>query len=560
MKSTFFTSLFILVAVSIKAQTWTVLTIPTTEDLTTIQFSNDSTGYVFGAAGNVFYTNSGGSSWVNRSAFSQFDILDAQVLSNDTLIAVGEMAVTGSGFWIMSANGGQNWQVMDSLFNDRILGLYFFNSNKGFLAGRKGFLGATAGSTWTPVSIATSDDLEAIAFGNKYNGWIAGEKGLLFKTGNGGSTWNTRNSGVSKDLYHVNAMSPTQIMVAGKDGNVLYSGDGGGFWSHQNTGTQATFHAVDMANNSQGRAVGEAGMIIHTNNQGVVWTTETFPVINQDILDIDLLKDTIGYVCGTMGLVARLGTPQGSSGTLQAGISVDQDACVGELVEFHDNSGGNPNTWVWLFGDGNSAYVPHPTHTYSQVGQYQVKMYVYDANNTQDSAMVTITVHETPVADFDPSVDTLYRWITSTVNFTNNSQGANSYVWDFDNGKTSQQANPATTYDSPGVYKIKLTARNDNCSAEVMKTLVVIGYTGIDAGSTAGIKMYPNPTTTRLFMQLPSDQDHEVMVWNSAGQVIHQDAFLGNQYTIDLSAYPAGMYLVVIRSETGIWQQSIVKQ
>ena len=46
------------------------------------------------------------------------------------------------------------------------------------------------------------------------------------------------------------------------------------------------------------------------------------------------------------------------------------------------------------------------------------------------------------------------------VNFTNTSQNATSYVWDFGNGTQSTLTNPSTTYTNPGFYTVKLIAQN----------------------------------------------------------------------------------------------------
>ena len=46
------------------------------------------------------------------------------------------------------------------------------------------------------------------------------------------------------------------------------------------------------------------------------------------------------------------------------------------------------------------------------------------------------------------------------VNFTNTSQNATNYVWDFGNGTQSTLNNPSTTYINPGFYTVKLIAQN----------------------------------------------------------------------------------------------------
>jgi hypothetical protein len=43
-------------------------------------------------------------------------------------------------------------------------------------------------------------------------------------------------------------------------------------------------------------------------------------------------------------------------------------------VTFTDASTGNPNTWMWKFGDGGTSTVQNPTHIYTAAGTYTVKL------------------------------------------------------------------------------------------------------------------------------------------------------------------------------------------
>ena len=64
-------------------------------------------------------------------------------------------------------------------------------------------------------------------------------------------------------------------------------------------------------------------------------------------------------------------------------------------------------------------------------------------------------------ADFSYTVSN-DGYFPCTVTFTNKSLNANSYSWNFGNGTTSTEVNPAVTFDTPGVYTITLTCTGDN--------------------------------------------------------------------------------------------------
>jgi PKD repeat protein len=59
-------------------------------------------------------------------------------------------------------------------------------------------------------------------------------------------------------------------------------------------------------------------------------------------------------------------------------------------VDFTDQSTGNPSTWNWDFGDGNSSQVQNPTHTYASGGSYVVTL---TAGNTCGSTDSVFTVY-----------------------------------------------------------------------------------------------------------------------------------------------------------------------
>ena len=76
--------------------------------------------------------------------------------------------------------------------------------------------------------------------------------------------------------------------------------------------------------------------------------------------------------------------------------------CGSLVVEFEDLSTGNPDTWLWDFGNGNSSSQQNPIVVYSSPGIYTVKLTVSDASN-QDVRIQTdfVKVYAQPTVSLD---------------------------------------------------------------------------------------------------------------------------------------------------------------
>ncbi|MGD6027705.1 PKD domain-containing protein, partial [Xanthomonas citri pv. citri] len=60
-----------------------------------------------------------------------------------------------------------------------------------------------------------------------------------------------------------------------------------------------------------------------------------------------------------------------------------------------------------------------------------------------------------------------------TVIFTNDSEGAETYVWDFGDGKTSTEKAPTHIYTTSDTYKVNLIAQNGGVSKGLSRSIVV---------------------------------------------------------------------------------------
>lgn len=164
--------------------------------------------------------------------------------------------------------------------------------------------------------------------------------------------------------------------------------------------------------------------------------------------------------------------------------------CSGEVcVNYIDSSStaeGKLIKWQWEFGmdpSGKSeggADTQNPEHCYTISGQYTIKLTVTNSfgcvsNNTKPLA---IAINPSPKADFDaPSSVTSDA---STIQFINQSVGADSWIWNFGDSfstpdkSTSTEVHPSHNYSKIGTYCIQLTVSNIyNCVDTTTKCLTV---------------------------------------------------------------------------------------
>ncbi len=155
-----------------------------------------------------------------------------------------------------------------------------------------------------------------------------------------------------------------------------------------------------------------------------------------------------------------------------AAFSVDKMvAKVGEAITF-TNESQNATSYEWVFGDGSKSFEDNPIHSYSSAGTYTVELI---ARNLAESSIAkkTISVMDLPpVADFVMSKTVVD--LGEVVTFTNNSQNASSYFWDFGDGVTSTLSNPTHSYGEVGDYIVKLTASNNGLIDSIEKNIKVV--------------------------------------------------------------------------------------
>lgn len=152
--------------------------------------------------------------------------------------------------------------------------------------------------------------------------------------------------------------------------------------------------------------------------------------------------------------------------------------CSPLVVNFNDQSTGNPASWFWDFGNGATATLQNPSTTYFVPGTYTVALTV---KNGQGSNTLTrtqyITVYGKPAINFKTSDSTgCFPLRAQFTDFSTASAGTSnaSWLWDFGDGTQSAQKNPLHVYTSAGNYTVNVKITNNKgCYAVLSKTAYI---------------------------------------------------------------------------------------
>jgi PKD repeat protein len=140
------------------------------------------------------------------------------------------------------------------------------------------------------------------------------------------------------------------------------------------------------------------------------------------------------------------------------------------FTSIHFASQDSTTTYLWTFGDGDSAQVKNPQHMFADTGWYDVCLHVYTATDSC-SADTCLPLHIVNCqANFTWVYDPTYEQPEASVYFfTDSSQGEDAttiYSWVFA-GDISGDKNPAWTFDiddaGPQSVCLTITNRDNSC-------------------------------------------------------------------------------------------------
>ena len=230
------------------------------------------------------------------------------------------------------------------------------------------------------------------------------------------------------------------------------------------------------------------------------------------------------------------------------------DACVGTDLEFSNTTTGSVSSYLWDFGDGTTSTATDPVYTYSEPGDYLVRLEAFNAAGCLSVFEQLVTVYAQP----SPSFSTELACAGNPVVFIDESvvQNANieSWLWDFGNGNTSNERDPEYAFPAEGVYPVSLTVTSTfGCEATVTQDVEVLPSPLADFSfTTACIGETVFFTDTSI---PPSGETITSWAWNIGGAFSSQR---NPSYTFEFATdYKVSLFVVASNQCIGTVEQTV---
>ncbi len=210
-----------------------------------------------------------------------------------------------------------------------------------------------------------------------------------------------------------------------------------------------------------------------------------------DIYNNEIVYSTVGYESGVAGeyiYMYHIST-QKETRITTSGSAVDLDI-YGNRIVWRDWRNGWDHIQIYMY-DLSTNTETQITTSGSAVNPdiYGDRIVWQDSRNgDSDIYMVTLNYPLLPVASFSTNLSEGYAPLT--VQFTDLSQYATGWNWNFGDGANSIEKNPIHIYSAAGNYTANLTVSNENGTASKLATINVSAKTVLPV-----FPGYTNPPT-----------------------------------------------------------------
>lgn len=237
----------------------TQMTTNTTVDLTSVYFSDVTTGIMTMADGNCLITLDSGLTWnISYTGLSGY--------ASSVAMQPGYWCITGeNGSIVYSTDNGLTWLPQYTGILETFYGCSFSSATFGFSVGSNGVIYSYNGSNWTPEVSNISYNLNSVFTLGNYAYSVGYNGSILYYDG---SSWNTQVSPINANLNSVYFTGTSTGLAVGDNGYILnYDGNS---WNVALSGVDVNFTSITASGDSAW-AVANSGIVYWSDDAGQSW-------------------------------------------------------------------------------------------------------------------------------------------------------------------------------------------------------------------------------------------------------------------------------------------------
>ena len=165
------------------------------------------------------------------------------------------------------------------------------------------------------------------------------------------------------------------------------------------------------------------------------------------------------------------------------------------------------------------------------------------ASFLQDVALHTVmdSLLNWNIGLYDCTADFLFNANQLNVQFSNQSQNAALYTWDFGDGSFSSSSNPTHTYACAGNYNVTLMV-GDNCTADSISKVVSVNTAGINSYDLQALIVTSIGGNCFAVTNVLSTSNYRII--SAHGNVVEEGVLKKREHTFNLNKLATGYYLL----------------
>jgi len=234
-------------------------------------------------------------------------------------------------------------------------------------------------------------------------------------------------------------------------------------------------------------------------------------------------------------------------------------------------------TWEVISGEGVTIASPDALETdvtFAQAGAVVLQVTVDDGEmskteivnvgvSTPDNDAPTVTVATASItAEEEETIS-----VSATAGDDGNPIGSTlTYTWSVKTGEEANvtiaspdQLDSDVTISVAGVYTLQITVTDGELIATEIVVVVVTEIVGIAPVLEPALKLYPNPVSSILNLELQNtgNVNTTVKLFNITGQAVYNGEIAQSKLQIDIRDLDAGLYIMTVRSGEHVFTERI---